>query len=276
MWDSSSCQRDWVAAAMPLSYWLMVARCYKHNIQTLFTHIFRRYGIPAHLQKNGCNLRIMAMDFSGHGMPKIPTVVAFGNDMRSRNPKDVGVKKQKTFKWLYDDVTSKMLFYTSANMKMRNKITKYLWISLLSPTKQPHLAGGFEKNTGSLRGMVHWFWEEMHCYYLFLAVPAYLLHVISDIVGFEAWVVNACCMLVNWLWLQNRIPMDHTYSVYFCSVSDIHFGVIIWFSTIWILTLKIVKAVNPNSIPMTIPCIIPISVPVNHGKFEPIPPCDPL
>jgi hypothetical protein len=32
--------------------------------------------------------------------------------------------------------------------------------------------------------------------------------------------------------------------------------------------LKIVKAVNPNSIPMTIPCIIPISVPVNHGKFE--------
>jgi hypothetical protein len=45
--------------------------------------------------------------------------------MRSRNPKDVGVKKQKTFKWLYDDVTSKMLEYIGKyeDEKQNNKIS---------------------------------------------------------------------------------------------------------------------------------------------------------
>ena len=45
--------------------------------------------------------------------------------MRSRNPKDVGVKKTKNFKWLYDGVTSKMLEYIGKyeDEKQNNKIS---------------------------------------------------------------------------------------------------------------------------------------------------------
>ena len=158
--------KDWVAAAI-IAIKLLTHGC--KMLQAQYSNIIHPH-LPArpHLQKNGCNLRFERwIDFSGHGMPKIQRWWLTGfdesfqhvsNDMRSRNPKDVGVKKQETFKWLYDDVTSKMLEYIGKyeDEKQNNKIIicGYHCYRQQNNHISPVV---LEKNTGSLRGMVHWF-----------------------------------------------------------------------------------------------------------------------